>query len=1201
MYTSNQISGAINNQMAQFSNMQSYSGNLSASIGMAMPPMTSLGFSYGGLQDPYGQQSAGQFGNTAVSGIGSALQTAPGMLGTIGTGAGLMSMFGLGGRAAAAASYMDPMTGVLSGASRGARMMSGTMGAGGFFSGAGAALRAGSFGRFLGGAALGAGAAALPYYAAAKGAQFLGGNMIAGAQQDYAVQQSLRANFDFYNPQSRSGRGFSTQQQDQISDMMRGMVEQDPFTSMGELSRVMTKAAKGNLFQGVTSAREFGKKFKQMTDTLKETAKIMGTSMEGALSFFDSSKRMGFYNKTDILRNAQNAQVMAGGGLSSRGIMQAQAQGAAMARSQGFTGAQGAILARKSVQGARDMLQSGLLSESDLGEMTGGLRGEQAFRSLGRQMQQASYSLARSGVGRAVYAALAERKDGKFTGRLDKNLLAQFKSGSLASSDIRRLAADKLQNAGTDTKLSFLNMEKDIAGSFAAGAGAQGWMGIIDMVRSQRGGNLSDEKVKLLLKNMTGMGRRQIEYIMKAYQKQDEINQRNAQRATDLLRKRAEQADIKMNHTFSGIMRQISHGVAQYTTMPLQRMGSRMGRRIRDFGQSIRDNLLGRRTTAGLGANVQNRIAGAALGSDDLDIGTDAQFAGNLDLRSGMLQRMIGIGRSQAMGRSMSGFLNLARGGQAGGSTVTMAGGTFDQKRLAGIAEVMKQARDQSDTFFDSQKGALSAVRSAMDGLTSQQLFKLKDMAGSSDATAHRNKMKALSEMLTNNDTAGHSFQSLTASTAKNLANRMGVNYDSLSASEKESYRQLAQETVIGHARRKGGSLDKILGQGGAGLVDGNMMMSGQRLAQMRTKAEAQFASDLGGSSAVATGIGATLGAGVGGVAGGLLGSFLGPIGTAVGATLGSAAGGFLGGLIGDSASSSLQSEVSRVMKDDGQRADLMKMLASDKGVTDVMGKYDDNSDMMKIARKISGMSAADKARLRKRGTMLQQIRNREGATVAVKQFRESGRGLLGLRDADLQEKLGDDIAGQVRSLQKSLTGADLNDFSGDVRGILDRRAQLAQSLGGLSGRRLSQARTVLGKTAEGRLALANRMLYTKKMTGELEKTLTADSPEKFLAQLKNLGVGTGAKGSEVQKALLQARESGDVTKLQKALMASKLTKKEDALSVLTTMKDGVDKMAKTSEKLLDVMLTVHADKKGVKDIKASVDRMRKVPKKLQK
>ena len=48
-------------------------------------------------------------------------------------------------------------------------------------------------------------------------------------------------------------------------------------------------------------------------------------------------------------------------------------------------------------------------------------------------------------------------------------------------------------------------------------------------------------------------------------------------------------------------------------------------------------------------------------------------------------------------------------------------------------------------------------------------------------------------------------------------------------------------------------------------------------------------------------------------------------------------------------------------------------------------------------------------------------------------------------------------------------------------------------------------------------------------------------------------------------------------------------------------MKDGVDKMAKTSEKLLDVMLTVHADKKGVKDIKASVDRMRKVPKKLQK
>ncbi|MCA8939602.1 MAG: hypothetical protein KDB07_07335, partial [Planctomycetes bacterium] len=730
----------------------------------------------------------------------------------------------------------------------------------------------------MAGGVMGGAAAALPYYAAAKTAEFVGGNLVAGAQQDYAVHQSLQSNFDFYNPRSRSGRGFSVDQRDQIAGMMRNMTEQDPFTSMGELSRVMTVAAKGNLFQGVTSAKEFGQKFKQLTDTLKETAKILGTSMEGAMGFFDASKKMGFYNKVDILRNAQNAQVMAGGGLTARGIMQAQTQGAAFARAQGYTGAQGAILARSSVQGARDMLQSGFMSEEDLGEMTGGLRGEQAFRSMGRQMQQASYSLARSGIGRAVYAALAERKDGKFTGQLDKTLLQQFKSGQLSTGDIRRLASDKLMSAGTDTKLSFLNMEKDIAGSFAAGAGAQGWMGVIDMIKSQRG-ELSDEKVKLLMKNMTGLGRRQIEYIMKLYRKQDEINNKNAQRAADLLRKRAEQADLKMNHTFSGLMRQVTHAASRYTTMPLQRLGARMGRSLRDFGQSVRDSLLGRRVTAGLDSDVQDQLAGIALG-DNRQLAQYSQYGdmalrGNLDLRSGFLSRITGFGKSQAVSRSMGGFLDIARQGPMGASTVTMESGVFDQKRLAGIAEVMRQARDQSDSFFSSHKGAIKAVSGMMEGLTSSQLFRLKDTAGSSDATAHRNKMNALSSMLANDSNQGHVFQNLTQQTARSLANRFGLNYDQMGQSQRASFQALAQETIIGHARTKGGQLDKILGAGGAGLVDGNMLMSGQRIAQMRVKADEALANAMGGgvmSGRSGAAGGALLGAGIGSF-GGLVGA----------------------------------------------------------------------------------------------------------------------------------------------------------------------------------------------------------------------------------------------------------------------------------------------------------------------------------------
>lgn len=394
MITSTQISGLVGNQMSQFSAMQQQSAQISGQIGMPVPTMQPPAYNYGGnLSDPWGQQSAARMGVGGMSALATAGSTGMAGLGLAG-GLGLMGKAGMA---------LDPFS----------------AGIGGFMKGAGG-LGGLTAGRVAGGMALGA-AAALPAYALQRGVQFVGENLVAGAQQDYGIQQSLVRNATFYNPSSRSGRGFSTAQRDQISDQIRGLAEQDPFTDIGELNRILERAMRGNMMRGATSAREFGKKFKQLTSTLKETAKVLSTSMEGAMEFFDASQRMGFYNKADVLRNAQNAMTMAGGGLTARGIMQTQASGAAMARAQGFTGAQGAILARGAVQNVRDMFTSGALSQEDLGEMSGGLRGEQAYRAVGRQMQQASYRLARAPIGKAVAAALGEVKEGKFTGGIDRH------------------------------------------------------------------------------------------------------------------------------------------------------------------------------------------------------------------------------------------------------------------------------------------------------------------------------------------------------------------------------------------------------------------------------------------------------------------------------------------------------------------------------------------------------------------------------------------------------------------------------------------------------------------------------------------------------------------------------------------------------------------------------------------------------------
>lgn len=1169
MYTSQQVSQMLNNQNAQFANQQAFASNISSTMGFMAPPIQTLGFNYGGLHDPYGTQSAADFGTMGAGAISGVTQNMPGMITNMAMGAGLLSMVGVGGKLTRGMSYLDPMTSAFSMGISGAKAGAGISQSTNFFRAAGQAFMSGpgTLGKFAMG---GLTAAAVPLAIGAgvmKGAEFIGQNISMGAQQDAAIHNTLRANFDFYNPQARSGRGFSVQQRDQISDSLRGIAEADPFTEMGELSRILTKAAKGNLMHGATTAREFGQKFKQLTDTLKETAKILGTSMEGAMSFFDASKSMGFYNKVDILRNAQNALVGAGGGLTSRGIMQEQAMGAAQARAMGYTGAQGAILARKSVQSARDMFQGGMTSEADLGEMTGGLRGEEAYKNLGRQMQGAAYSLAQSGIGRAVYAALAETtgegSNRRFTGKLDTNLLKQFRAGSLTASDVRRMASTKLANASTDTKLSFLNMEKDIAGSFAAGAGGEGWMGIINMVREQKP-NLSDEKVKLLLKNMTGLGRRQIEYIMKMYEKQDDINQKNAERATNLLRRRMEENELKMNHTFEGLMTQVGHAVGQWTSQPLQRLGSNMSRGLRDFGRGIYDSLFGRKRTASIGSDVLSSYRDMMIGGQAGTLASERYKTamqavsgglGSLDMSTGIVPRLLGTGGMQKVLADMGGIESFALQGKGGDIndrvTLSRAGlgsvmsDNYSQKRLAFIQKTLADSSRQADGFFKDHEDSMKAVSESIAGLTAKQLFKLSDTGAGWGTSARANRRDALSSMLANDSKRGHHFRNLTDKYARTLASRQGLDYDRLSRDERAGLQSLAQESILSHSMDKKNLVRQIMGESEyQGMLDGDVVMTGQKLADKRLALEKEFASSL------------------------------------------TSATGFFDNNLG------LKGQITRALGDTEQRADLLSMLRDgDKGIGKVLGKYGAKSDMTSIGRSLTRMSAADRLKMYDKAMKgMEAIRFAEGGHVLAGQFQRMGKELSDVSTGALSDAIGADGGSSFDRLRKLLTGSNLGNIMENQRGIVDEQANLARSLSGLSGRKLADARKLLGGSEVGRAALVNRRLYTKDMTSRLQDISMTTTDDEFIDKLKSLGFGGAVSSESGRKRLLAARDSGNVEAIQKALLVSGVGKKEDALQVLTLMRGGVEKMATTAEKLLDVMLTVHSSNKEIGAMKAKWD-----------
>lgn len=1203
MYSSNQISQLINNQNAQFANQQVFSSNLSSSMGVPVPPMQALGFNYGGLHDPYGTQSAADFGNMGAGAISGLTKNLPGMVSGMAMGAGLLSMVGVGGKLTGTMSMMDPMTMAMSRGAAGAIRAAGAGEGVGFFGAAKHAFKGGpaSALRFLRGGAMAAAPPLLAGMAAMEAANFVGSNLSAGAQQDAAMHATLRQNFDFYNSSSRSGRGFNVNQRDQISDSVRSIAEADPFAQIGELNRIMSSAAKGNLLHGATGAREFSEKFKKLTGTLKETAKILGTTMEGALSFFDASKSMGFYNKVDIIKNAQNALVGAGGGLTSRGIMQEQAMGSAQARAMGYSGAQGAILARKSVMGARNMFMAGHTSEEDMGEMTGGLRGEEAYKNLGRQMQGAAYSLAQSGIGRAMYAALSETTgegaNTRFTGRLDKNLLKQFRSGSLGASDIRRLASTKLSSASTDTKISFLNMEKDIAGSFAAGAGSEGWMGVINMIR-ERKPNLSDEKVKLLLKNMTGLGRRQIEYIMKAYEKQDETNQTQAEAATNLLRRRMEENELKMNHTFSGLMTQVGKSAAAWTSNPLQRAGVALSRGARDLGRSIYDSLFGRVRTASLGQNVLDQFRGMAMDNGGARLASESYtadaakisnrgFFDPLAMRTGVVPRFLGTGGMQKVLADLGDIRDFARQKDTSDTndgvilsrsgTGSMFSDSYSQKRLAFVQKTLLNAEHQSDKFFKDHAESLSTVSKGIDSLTAAQLYKIQDTtsSGFGSRSAYSNRMDRAADMLGNDKKHGSAFRAMTTKYARTLASRQGLNYDSLSLSERGSLEQLAQRAIVMHAEGKKGDLRMAIGEAQyQGMLDGDTVMTGQRLAEKRMSEESKMASEIGGE-------GYFVGKTVGGLVGGLFG-------TGGVDLFGRAAHWTEKKLRGDATENAR-----RVLADDEQRGDYLTALGSESGLKKMRGKYQSGSDMDVLLRRAAGMSLKDRAkRLEKLSSGMETLRRLEGGNVLAQQFQNMGRELSGVSVGQLKELMGESGGASFEKLRELLTTSDVKNVGGRMAGITDAQANLAQGLAGLSGQKLAKARQVLGDTEAGRSALVNRRIYGKDMTDKLASVTGMGTDDEFIDKLKALGFGGAVSSEAGKKRLLEAKASGDVSQVQKALLVTGVGKKEDALQVLTLMRGGIEKMATTAEKLLDVMLTVHGggDKSSLKDSKAKWD-----------
>lgn len=339
--------------------------------------------------------------------------------------------------------------------------------AGGFMGGVGRGIGAGLMG--------GLGAAAAPLalgYAAQQGI----GAFVHGAQQQQQIQGQL-GQFQFLNPQSRTGTGFSRDDATTIGNQIRSLSHlPELMTSVDELTKLMPMLKKTGAMSGVRDATEFAARFKESVKTIRDVSRMLGTTMEEAGEFFAHSKSVGFMSGQAIKRNAMDVQFTSGmTGLGTGQVMEMQQTGAGMAMQFGTRRSIGAAAITNLAKRIKYSQESGSMREGLLEDATG-MTGDEAIRSGAEKALSVGMGFSQTAAGRLLMAGMMKR-DRNGTAVIDQDLVKRVNSGEIGRDDLLQRASRLSSNDKISFQYRAKDLEGELAGTLNMGAFAQNLVG----------------------------------------------------------------------------------------------------------------------------------------------------------------------------------------------------------------------------------------------------------------------------------------------------------------------------------------------------------------------------------------------------------------------------------------------------------------------------------------------------------------------------------------------------------------------------------------------------------------------------------------------------------------------------------------------------------------------------------------------------
>lgn len=431
------------------------------------------------------------------------------------------------------------------------------------------------------------------------------------------MQSFAGANFGHSNQQT-GGQGMGSGDVGQMTRTVRG-VATDMGTTFDEMLGTLQTVTDMGMMDTVRNAKDFERKFKTITESLKTVSKTLGSSLQDAAGFVGSMRRSGVY-EAGVGQATLQRRTFASEGFKGTDFSNAQRFGAAVSHGSGGLRGSGARLATRMVTDMSRANRLGVYSDEDLLEATG-MEGREGHLAMAQVATQTAFQFTKSPMGKAMMMYAGEIKDGKYTGRVDSARMAAASSGSVSARDIASQGRDRLGSSRA-TKASFVANQGRLGGAMAEKAGPEVIGTMVRSLVGDRFGDIGEDDItSILMERFTGLDRSQAEILAKMSKEMGTISRQRRRDERAEIDRVIQSTERDMHTSWEATKSKMSQGWNSSIRDPLRQMGTDLGGAVssikKDIGASATEAWTGQERVRTAPTMSERRLQNIAYGLED--------------------------------------------------------------------------------------------------------------------------------------------------------------------------------------------------------------------------------------------------------------------------------------------------------------------------------------------------------------------------------------------------------------------------------------------------------------------------------------------------------------------------------------------------------------------------------------------------------